>query len=114
MMERWWRGSTTTTTPGRLRSARLTTLPSKLIQYHPTKSPLRQGSYRGLAATANHFARESHMDALAHAAKMDPVAFRMKNLSNPRIKAVLQAAADKFGWAPPNPHRAGLRHRLRN
>ena len=28
---------------------------------------LRQGSYRGLAATANHFARESHMDDLAHA-----------------------------------------------
>jgi CO/xanthine dehydrogenase Mo-binding subunit len=74
-------------------------VPSKLIQYHPAKSPLRQGSYRGLAATANHFARESHMDALAHAAKMDPVAFRMKNLSNPRLKAVLQAAADKFGWA---------------
>jgi len=72
---------------------------SKLIQYHPTKSPLRQGSYRGLAATANHFARESHMDALAHAAQMDPVAFRMKNLSNARLKAVLQAAADKFGWA---------------
>jgi CO/xanthine dehydrogenase Mo-binding subunit len=72
---------------------------TKLTQYHPTKSPLRQGSYRGLAATANHFARESHMDALAHAAKMDPVAFRMKNLSNPRLKAVLQAAADKFGWA---------------
>jgi CO/xanthine dehydrogenase Mo-binding subunit len=72
---------------------------SKLIQYHPAKSPLRQGSYRGLAATANHFARESHMDALAHAAKMDPVAFRMKNLSNPRLKAVLQSATDRFGWA---------------
>jgi isoquinoline 1-oxidoreductase len=69
------------------------------IQYHPAKSPLRQGSYRGLAATANHFARESHMDALAHAVQMDPVAFRMKNLSDPRLKAVLQAATDKFGWA---------------
>ncbi len=71
---------------------------NKVTQYHPTKSPLRQGSYRGLAATANHFARESHMDALAHAAQMDPVAFRLKNLSNPRLKAVLQAATDKFGW----------------
>ena len=40
---------------------------NQLIQYHPSKSPLRQGSYRGLAATANHFARESHMDAMAHA-----------------------------------------------
>ena len=72
---------------------------NQLIQYHPSKSPLRQGSYRGLAATANHFARESHMDAMAHAAKIDPLAFRMKNISNPRLKAVLQAAADKFGWA---------------
>jgi len=72
---------------------------NQLIQYHASKSPLRQGSYRGLAATANHFARESHMDAMAHAARMDPVAFRLKNISNPRLKAVLQSAADKFGWA---------------
>ena len=35
--------------------------------FHPAHSPLRQGSYRALAATANHFARESHMDELAHA-----------------------------------------------
>jgi len=34
---------------------------NQVIQYHPTKSPLRQGSYRGLASTANHFARESFM-----------------------------------------------------
>jgi CO/xanthine dehydrogenase Mo-binding subunit len=72
---------------------------NQLIQYHPSKSPLRQGSYRGLAATANHFARESHMDAMAHAANSDPVAFRLKNISNPRLKAVVQAAAEKFGWA---------------
>ena len=71
---------------------------NQLIQYHPAKSPLRQGSYRGLAATANHFARESQMDEMAHALNMDPLAFRLKNISNPRLKAVLLAAADKFGW----------------
>jgi nicotinate dehydrogenase subunit B len=74
-------------------------VPNQLIQYHPSMSPLRQGSYRGLASTANHFARESHMDALAHAAKMDPLEFRLKNLTDPRLRAVLQAAAEKFGWA---------------
>ncbi len=73
--------------------------PNQLIQYHPAQSPLRQGSYRALAATANNFARESHMDALAHAASIDPLAFRLKNLTNERLRAVLQAAADKFGWA---------------
>jgi CO/xanthine dehydrogenase Mo-binding subunit len=68
------------------------------IVFHPARSPLRQGSYRALAATANHFARESHMDELANALKMDPLEFRMKNLKNERLRAVFQAAADKFGW----------------
>ena len=74
-------------------------VPNQIIQYHPAKTPLRQGSYRALAGTANNFARESHMDALAHEAEIDPLTFRMKNLSNARLKAVLQAAADKFGWS---------------
>jgi len=71
---------------------------NQVIQFHPTMSPLRQGSYRGLAATANHFARESHMDELSHAIGMDPLEFRLKNLSDPRLRAVLQAAAERFGW----------------
>jgi isoquinoline 1-oxidoreductase len=74
-------------------------VPNQLIQYHPSKSPLRQGSYRGLASTANHFARESHIDALAQAANLDPLEFRLKNLTDPRLRAVLQAAAEKYGWA---------------
>ena len=69
------------------------------IQFHPTKSPLRQGSYRALAATANHFVRESFMDELAHAVKMDPLEFRLKNLKDERLKAVFEAAAQKFGWS---------------
>ncbi len=67
-------------------------------QFHNSPSPLRQGSYRGLAATANHFARESHMDDLAHSVKMDPLAFRLKNLKEARLRAVLEAAAKRFGW----------------
>ncbi|MDQ6705074.1 MAG: molybdopterin-dependent oxidoreductase [Acidobacteriota bacterium] len=68
------------------------------IEFHSTKYPLRQGSYRGLAATANHFSRESHMDELAHAAGIDPLAFRYKNLKDERVRAVLEAAAEEFGW----------------
>jgi len=68
------------------------------IEYHPVHSPLRQGSYRGLAATANHFARESHMDSAARAAGMDPLEFRLKNLTDERLRAVFQAAAKSFGW----------------
>ena len=61
--------------------------------------PLRQGSYRCLGATANNFARESFMDELAAAAGMDPLAFRMANLDNERIRAVLDKATKEFGWA---------------
>ncbi len=79
-------------------------IPSQRIVFQPTRYPLRQGSYRALAATANHFARESFMDELAHAAKMDPLAFRLQNLKDARLRAVFQAAADKFGWgATPAP-----------
>ena len=73
-------------------------IPNQRIVFHPSKSPLRQGSYRGLAATANHFARESHMDELAHLLNMDPLEFRLKNLNNERQRAVIEAAAEKFGW----------------
>jgi isoquinoline 1-oxidoreductase len=67
-------------------------------EYHQVPLVLRSGSYRGLAATANHFARESHMDALARVAQIDPLEFRMKNLSDARIRAVLEGAAKSFGW----------------
>ena len=71
---------------------------SKQEQYYPSKTPLRQSSYRGLAATANHFARECYMDELAHAAHLDPLEFRLRNARDERLRAVIQAAADKFGW----------------
>ena len=69
------------------------------VQFHTSKSPLRQGSYRGLAATANHFARETHIDELAVLVNMDPLDFRLKNLKDERMRAVIDAAAVRFGWA---------------
>ena len=72
--------------------------PNQRIEFHRTRSPLRQGSYRGLAATANHFARETHIDELAQQVKMNPLEFRLKNLKDARLWAVLEAAAKQFGW----------------
>jgi CO/xanthine dehydrogenase Mo-binding subunit len=71
---------------------------NQITEYHQVPLVLRSGSYRGLAATANHFARETHMDSLAHAASMDPLEFRLKNLSDSRMRAVLEAGAKAFGW----------------
>lgn len=73
-------------------------IPNQRIVFHEVHSPLRQGSYRALAATANHFARESHMDEVANALKMDSLELRLKNLRNERLRAVFEAAGKQFGW----------------
>jgi nicotinate dehydrogenase subunit B len=78
-------------------------IPNNDIRFHQSNSPLRQGSYRGLAATANHFARETHIDELAHAVNMDPLTFRLRNLKDERMRAVLEAAAKAFGWGQIKP-----------
>lgn len=71
----------------------------KRERYVPCEAPLRQGSYRALAATANNFAREAFMDELAQAAGKDPFDFRIAHLDSERIRAVLNAAGERFGWA---------------
>jgi isoquinoline 1-oxidoreductase len=73
-------------------------VPNQRTEYHPVPLVLRSGSYRGLAATANHFARETHMDGLANLVQMDALEFRRKNISDSRLRAALDAAAKSFGW----------------
>lgn len=70
----------------------------RATRFMEAESPLRQGSYRCLAATANNFARESFIDELAANAGLDPLDFRLANLTNPRMRAVLEAAAALFNW----------------
>jgi isoquinoline 1-oxidoreductase len=86
------------------------TVPNQKVEFHSTDSPLRQGSYRALASTANMFARESAMDELAHAIGIDPLKFRLQNLKDERLRAVLEASAKKFGWGqkPAAGHGYGL------
>ena len=83
-------------------------VPNERTQFHPADSPLRQGSYRGLAATANHYAREMHMDAIARALGVDAVEFRLRHLTDERMRAVLQAAAKAAGWPKPSVAGRGL------
>jgi len=86
-------------------------IPNQITEFHSSQAPLRQGSYRALAATANHFARESHIDQMAHAVPRDPLEFRLQNLKDSRLRAVLEAAGKKFGWGeakPPTGHGFGI------
>jgi CO/xanthine dehydrogenase Mo-binding subunit len=60
--------------------------------------PVRVSALRGLGAYMNVFAIECFMDELAQAAGADPVAFRLRHLEDARAKAVIELAAEKFGW----------------
>lgn len=68
------------------------------IRYQPAESPLPQGSYRALAATANHFARETHLDEVAAEAGVDPLELRLRQLEDNRLAAVLTTVAERAGW----------------
>jgi isoquinoline 1-oxidoreductase len=73
-------------------------IPHYWCGFHRARSPLRQGAYRSLAAVANTFARETHVEELAALHGQDPVEFRLRNLENPRTRAVIERAAQAFGW----------------
>ena len=66
----------------------------------PGSHPFATGPWRAPGNNTNTFARECHIDMLAAKVGMDPVEFRLKNLTDARMQRVLQAAAQKFGWSP--------------
>ena len=60
--------------------------------------PIRTSSLRSLGAHCNVFAIESFMDEIASSLEVDPLEFRLRHLSDPRGRAVLEAAAHMSGW----------------
>lgn len=78
----------------------LYTIPNKRILYHFVKqNPIRTSALRALGAYGNVFALESFMDDLAILADADPVEFRLRHLDDPRAVAVVEKAAEEFGWS---------------
>ncbi len=82
-------------------------IPKRFTSAQVATLPVRTGWWRGLGLLANTFAIESFVDELAHAAKADPLQFRLSHLANTeegaRFKAVLNAAAEKADWGKPAP-----------
>ncbi len=66
----------------------------------PGSHPFGTGAWRAPSNNTNTFARESQIDIMASQASMDPLEFRLKNLTDKRMRRVLVAAAEKFGWKP--------------
>ncbi len=68
-------------------------IPNQRLVFRPADLPVREGSYRALAATANHFAREMLIDEIAETLAIDPVELRLRNLTDDRAREVLEAVA---------------------
>jgi len=60
--------------------------------------PFNTGAWRAPGNNTTTFARESHIDVMAHAAGVDPLAFRLQNLANEDMVATLKLAAETFGY----------------
>jgi nicotinate dehydrogenase subunit B len=77
------------------------------ILTHTVPSPFFTGPLRSPSRIQNTFAHECFMDELSSAAKADPVAFRIRHLSDSRLADVVKAAAQAAHWQPrPSPQAA--------
>ncbi len=76
----------------------------RIVKHFVPDSPLRHSALRSLGAFSNIFASESFVDEVAAAAQIDPVAFRLRYLTDPRARDVVATAAERAGWrAEPRP-----------
>ncbi|MGA2137589.1 MAG: molybdopterin cofactor-binding domain-containing protein [Verrucomicrobiia bacterium] len=66
----------------------------------PTAHPFATGAWRAPGNNTNTFARESQIDIMAAKAGLDPLEFRMQNLTDKKMQRVLKAVAERFGWKP--------------
>jgi len=73
-------------------------IPHLNVVLHMEPTPLRTANFRSLAAAENVFAIESFIDELAHVAGQDPVAFRLRHLDDARLRATIEAVAERSGW----------------
>ena len=81
----------------------------RVVSHHLKDTPLRLSNLRAPGKIANIFAVESFADELAAAAGMDPVAFRLRGLTDPRAVEVLKRASAMMDWQTrpsPNPNAA--------
>ena len=78
--------------------------PAKRIVHHlALATPVRTSSLRGLGALPNIFALECFVDELAEKAGVDPVAWRLAHVSDPRARRLIENVAERCGWAARGP-----------
>jgi CO/xanthine dehydrogenase Mo-binding subunit len=73
----------------------------RVVSHRLLDMPVRTSALRSLGAFANVFAIESFVDDLARARNEDPLAWRLRHVSDPRARAVLESVARRAGWGAP-------------
>ncbi len=89
----------------------LAAIPNVRVELHSPASPVPVLWWRSVGHSHTAFVVQSFLDELAHAAKQDPLAYRLALLpAEARERRALELAAAKFGWGKPLPkgHAAGL------
>jgi nicotinate dehydrogenase subunit B len=74
------------------------TIRSERVLTHTVSSPFFTGPLRSPLRLQNTFAHESFMDEISAHVKVDPVAYRLKHLSDTRVIDVVKAAAKSANW----------------
>jgi CO/xanthine dehydrogenase Mo-binding subunit len=69
----------------------------------PGIHPFAVGPWRAPAANTNTYARDLHLNLMAAAADRDPLEFRLYHLKDRRMRSVLEAVAQKFGYSQAKP-----------
>jgi CO/xanthine dehydrogenase Mo-binding subunit len=86
------------------------TIKSERVLSHGIRSPFWTGPLRSPERLQNTFAHECFMDEIAAELKADPVEYRLRHLSDPRLIEVVKAAAKAANWqARPSPRPATRR-----
>jgi nicotinate dehydrogenase subunit B len=91
--------------PAALKMGDRTALPSYAyenirVTAHDMAPIVRASWLRGVSALPNVFAHESYIDELAHEAGVDPIAFRLRHITDERAAELTRATADRAGWQP--------------
>ncbi|HYR87839.1 MAG TPA: molybdopterin cofactor-binding domain-containing protein [Terriglobia bacterium] len=82
---------------------------SQRVMTHDVKSPFFTGPLRSPARLQNTFAHESFMDEIAASLKADPVDYRLRHISDPRLIEVVKSAAKAANWDTRPSPRTGTR-----
>ena len=71
---------------------------AKIVTERLLEMPIRTSAMRSLGAHLNVFAIESFLDELALTSGQDPVEFRLRHLSDPRAREVIEKVAEISQW----------------